>query len=106
MRRRRRHRYRAHAFARQTSEHERLARKLAVSLSDATHTVGLETAEFVLRDVVGKRSLSALTDAYAPRHYYWEVLEMARKLALVGMVLLVCLTGRRAMGLFDECEEE
>ena len=28
-------------------------------------------------------------DAYSPRYLYWEALDMLRKLALVGLVLLV-----------------
>ena len=36
-------------------------------------------------------TLLAITvmDAYDPRYLYWEALDMIRKLALVGLVLLV-----------------
>jgi hypothetical protein len=47
------------------------------------------TAEYVMRDITIGRDYSFLMDAYHPRFLYWEALDMTRKLALVGLVLLV-----------------
>jgi hypothetical protein len=47
-------------------------------------------ADFILRDVTAMgRDFSFIMDAYSFRHYYWESLDLVRKLTLVGLVLLV-----------------
>jgi hypothetical protein len=53
--------------------------------------VELSVAEYVVRDiVVGTEStFGFLMDAFLPQYLYWEALDMLRKLALVGLVLLV-----------------
>eukprot|EP01045_Picozoa_sp_COSAG04_P018744 COSAG04_NODE_1758_length_5668_cov_2.648411_2_plen_1402_part_00 len=52
--------------------------------------VDASVADFILRDVtVMGQDFSFLMDAYAFRHYYWEALDLLRKLLLVGLVLLV-----------------
>ena len=51
--------------------------------------VEVKTAEYVIRDVTIGRSYSFLMDAYVPDYLYWESLDMIRKLALVGLVLMV-----------------
>jgi hypothetical protein len=49
----------------------------------------LDEAEIAVNDVRLGSTYGFLVDAYKPQHYYWESLDMARKLLLVGMVLLV-----------------
>jgi hypothetical protein len=52
--------------------------------------VDSKVAEFILRDVTSMgQDFAFLMDAYSFRHYYWESLDLVRKLLLVGLVLLV-----------------
>jgi hypothetical protein len=53
--------------------------------------VELHVAEYVIRDIVVGKEFGFLMDAFQPSFLYWEALDMIRKLALVGLVLL---TGR------------
>jgi hypothetical protein len=50
--------------------------------------VPLTTAEFVIRDIVVGRDFSFVMDAFDPRYLYFESVDMLRKLALVGLVLV------------------
>eukprot|EP01048_Picozoa_sp_COSAG05_P021791 COSAG05_NODE_4124_length_1662_cov_1.570697_2_plen_186_part_00 len=43
-------------------------------------------AAYVIRDVTVGKEFSFLMDAYRPEYFYWEVLDMLRKVALVGVV--------------------
>ena len=63
---------------------EAMAKRFANELG-----VKKEQAEFVIRDVSIGQGYSFLMDAYVPHYLYWEALDMLRKLALVGLVLLV-----------------
>jgi hypothetical protein len=51
--------------------------------------VELNVAEYVIRDIVVGEEFGFLMDAFQPQFLYWEALDMIRKLALVGLVLLV-----------------
>ena len=52
--------------------------------------VDSKVADYVLRDVTTMgESFSFLMDAYTFQCYYWEALDLLRKLLLVGLVLLV-----------------
>jgi hypothetical protein len=51
--------------------------------------VELHVAEYVIRDIVVGKEFGFLMDAFQPSFLYWEALDMIRKLALVGLVLLV-----------------
>ena len=66
-----------------------LAKKVAEDLK-----VDEKQASFVIRDITIGEDYSFLMDAYVPAYLYWEALDMLRKLALVGLVLLV---GRGSM---------
>ena len=61
-----------------------LAKKVAADLK-----VDEKQASFVIRDITIGEDYSFLMDAYVPAYLYWEALDMLRKLALVGLVLLV-----------------
>eukprot|EP01047_Picozoa_sp_COSAG01_P020513 COSAG01_NODE_1169_length_11408_cov_35.108056_3_plen_2198_part_00 len=61
-----------------------IAKRMSIELD-----VDTETAEYVIRDVTIGRSLSFVMDAYQPQYLFWEVVDMFRKLALVGIVLIV-----------------
>ena len=61
-----------------------LAKKVAEDLK-----VDEKQASFVIRDITIGEDYSFLMDAYVPAYLYWEALDMLRKLALVGLVLLV-----------------
>jgi hypothetical protein len=61
-----------------------LAKKVAEDLK-----VDEKQASFVIRDISIGEDYSFLMDAYVPTYLYWEALDMLRKLALVGLVLLV-----------------
>lgn len=76
----------AHEYRRTDSElNAAVARQLASEFG-----VDEEVADFVLRDVlVMGQSFSFLMDAFKDRCYYWEILDILRKLLLVGLVLLV-----------------
>ena len=54
-----------------------------------------EKAEFIIRDLVIGADYGFVMDAYDPKYLYWEAIDMLRKLALVGLVLLV---GRGSVG--------
>ena len=43
-------------------------------------------AAYVIRDVTVGKEFSFLMDAYRPECFYWEALDMLRKVALVGVV--------------------
>lgn len=56
----------------------------------ADFEVDANVADYVLRDVTTMgQSLNFLLDAYTFRCYYWEVLDLLRKLLLIGVSLLV-----------------
>ena len=61
-----------------------LAKKVAEDLK-----VDEKQAAFVIRDITIGEDYSFLMDAYVPAYLYWEALDMLRKLALVGLVLMV-----------------
>ena len=62
-----------------------IANRLAKKFS-----VDEDVAESIIHDVthVGQ-DFGFLVDAYSFRHYYWEALDLLRKLVLVGLVLMV-----------------
>jgi serine/threonine protein kinase/ankyrin repeat protein len=64
---------------------------VAVALRLASEfEVDHKVADYVLRDVMAMgESFGFLMDAYKFNCYYWEVLDLLRKLLLVGLVLLV-----------------
>eukprot|EP01047_Picozoa_sp_COSAG01_P016087 COSAG01_NODE_816_length_13389_cov_7.068849_6_plen_1558_part_00 len=66
------------------SDNHDIAKRIAVELD-----VELTTAEFVVRDIQIGRQFSFLMDAYKPKFLFWETMDMLRKLALVGLILLV-----------------
>lgn len=66
------------------ASHLDTAKRIAVELD-----VDVQTAAFVIRDVTVGRDFSFVMDAYDPRYLYWEAVDMFRKLALVGLVLVV-----------------
>ena len=76
----------ARKYRREGSQHNtEVAARLA-----AEFNVDQTVADFVLRDVTTMgESFSFLLDAYTFQCYYWETLDMLRKLLLVGLVLLV-----------------
>ena len=62
-----------------------LAKRLALEFE-----VAEKIADFILRDVTAMGAdFAFLMDAYTFRHYYWESLDLIRKLMLVGLVLVV-----------------
>ena len=76
----------ARKYRREGSQHNtEVAARLA-----AEFNVDQTVADFVLRDVTTMgESFSFLLDAFTFQCYYWETLDMLRKLLLVGLVLLV-----------------
>eukprot|EP01048_Picozoa_sp_COSAG05_P002284 COSAG05_NODE_90_length_20140_cov_25.117060_3_plen_264_part_00 len=66
------------------NSHLNTAKRIAVELD-----VDVQTTAFVIRDVTVGRDFSFVMDAYDPRYLYWEAVDMFRKLALVGLVLVV-----------------
>eukprot|EP01047_Picozoa_sp_COSAG01_P029060 COSAG01_NODE_1979_length_8743_cov_18.850069_6_plen_1614_part_00 len=60
-----------------------VAKRLALDVG-----VDVETAAFVVRDVMLGRAYSFVMDAYHPKYLWWEALDMLRKLALTGLVLM------------------
>ena len=72
-----------------TSEQRQLDRAVAARLADEIQ-IPVSAAEFIIRDVTALgEKYGFLLDAFHFRHYYWETLDMLRKLLLVGLVLLV-----------------
>lgn len=65
-------------------EYADVARRMSTELG-----VELKTAEHVIRDIVVGQDFGFLMDAFQPQFLYWEALDMIRKLALVGLVLVV-----------------
>ena len=47
-----------------------------------------EVAAYIIREIHIGKDFSFLMDAYKPRCYYWETLDLLRKLALVGLVVI------------------
>ena len=47
-----------------------------------------EQAEFAVNDIRLGSSYGFLVDAFRPKYFYWESMDMLRKLALLGLVLL------------------
>jgi hypothetical protein len=76
----------ARSYDRETADRERVATAQRISTE---LKVDLTAVEYVMRDITIGRDYSFLMDAYKPRYLYWEALDMLRKLALVGVVLLV-----------------
>jgi ABC-type branched-subunit amino acid transport system substrate-binding protein len=60
------------------------AKRIAVELD-----VDVQAAQFVIRDITIGRDYSFVMDAFKPQYIYWEAMDMFRKLALVGLVLVV-----------------
>eukprot|EP01043_Picozoa_sp_COSAG02_P054804 COSAG02_NODE_6264_length_3694_cov_140.769402_2_plen_841_part_00 len=78
--------YMARGYARLDSDHN----AAVVTRLSADFDVDENVADYVLRDVTAMgQSLSFLMDAYTFRCYYWEALDLLRKLLLVGVCLLV-----------------
>ena len=50
--------------------------------------ITIEEAAIVVNDVRLGSSFGFLVDAFKPTYYFWESMDMLRKLALVGMVLI------------------
>lgn len=76
----------AHEYAQIDTElNAQIARRLADEFQ-----VDESVADFILRDVSAMgQTFSFIMDAYSFRHYYWESLDLVRKLLLVGLVLLL-----------------
>lgn len=51
--------------------------------------VDSSSARFVIQDLTKSQDVSFLLNSYKPHYHYWEVLDMLRKLTLVGLVLFV-----------------
>ena len=61
------------------------AKRIAVELD-----VDVQAAQFVIRDItIGRDGWSLAMDAFSPEYIYFEAMDMFRKLALVGVVLVV-----------------
>ena len=75
----------ARKYQRESAQpNKEMAKRMATELG-----VEVKTAEYVIRDVTIGRSYSFIMDAFNPDYIYWESLDMLRKLALVGLVLMV-----------------
>lgn len=54
----------------------------------ALYDISSEVAAYVIREIHIGKEYSFLMDAYRPRYYYWEAMDLLRKLALVGVVAI------------------
>ena len=61
-----------------------VARRVAEDLD-----ISDKAAAMVVRDVLMKRDFNFLVAAFQPQYYWWEALDMLRKLMLVGMLVLL-----------------
>ena len=63
-------------------------RFMARRVADELKITDVEAAD-AIRDVSTGREYSFLVNAYKPRYYFWEGVDMVRKLVLVGFLVLV-----------------
>ena len=62
-------------------------RQFGHALAQGLATAWTPAAE-AIRDVSTGREYSFLVNSYKPRYYYWEGVDMVRKLLLVGMLVI------------------
>ena len=65
-----------------------LADKLE-NMTSEKQLAALQHLEAAIRDCTDLHDFAILIEAYSPDFVYWETLDMLRKLALVGLVILV-----------------
>jgi hypothetical protein len=63
-------------------------RFMARRVADELKITDVEAAD-AIRDVTTGREYSFLVNAYKPRYYHWEGVDMVRKLVLVGVLVMV-----------------